>query len=483
MSPAKAVLQHRNPAHAEYELDDGKAAAALVRLDQVQNLVHPDEFPEQRQDLHGDLRMTRGQLKELANDILVDGLTHTVLMRRLADGLYEVVDGTHRTSAHVEAGFETVPAFFRDDYDDQKAAMRRILANELREDLSPLQQARDWQRAIDTGIDQKTLAAQIGKSTGTVSKRLALLDVPAAIADLHPQYLGVDDVSWWKPLAGHDELAEKIAAKVRKTGNPLRRYGFVDAIVDCLGISDATPATAPLNQTWLGKLVKAPSWDLFGVVKPDHVKQAQKLDHAVFGTKTNPDLILVWDVEAGIQLGHDITEAWRAKKQAQKEAAQKVDPEALQRQQEREATRRRNEAAKARTAARMSEQLLAIKKPSDDHVDEMGRVLLNWLVDMWDELEPAEAEALRQVLGKHADVYEDEAWENGVFPSDDVFLELLGRDRATAMRYMLFFFGREAVGTGLQERRDAAHKVFAGETSKQTAAHAERALRAAEAAA
>lgn len=470
----KTVLQHRNPAHAEYELDDGKAAAALVPIHQIQNLVLPDEFPDKHEDLTGEIRMTRGELKELATDITTNGLDDDVILKRLASGIYWRIDGRHRVAAHVEAGFDTVPARFRDDYDEKEVAMRTILANELRTDLTPFQQALDWQNAIDAGVEAKEIAARMGKSPSTVSKRLALLAVPPAIARLAPKFLPFEDVPWWKPLQGWDELAEKVAAAVRKSGNPVTQYGRRDLLVRQLGVGADSLGAAPLDQGWVAKVAKLNSWELYGFADETYRKKVLKLEHVVFGTKASPDLVLVRDVAAAKELALEATQKLRDKKAKEDEQRKKNNQKHAKERQKAEALQA---ATSARAARLIGERIAPIKKLDDELTVALARSFLREFGWGSDYVEGPIVDVAVQILGKHAEVLKIEPDAPVVEISIEIFDELLGRSKTAAWQYLALVVA-EAGRTESGEFGQAMHELFAGETREATEQAAEKEVKA-----
>ena len=55
-----------------------------------------------------------------------------------------------------------------------------VIENLQREGLAPLEEALAYRRLIDLGYSQRKLAERVGSSQATVSKRLALLNLPEA---------------------------------------------------------------------------------------------------------------------------------------------------------------------------------------------------------------------------------------------------------------------------------------------------------------
>jgi ParB/RepB/Spo0J family partition protein len=124
-----------------------------------------------------------------------DGWTHVIVM------------GHRRAAAARAAGLEQVPAVVRDDLAGAPALAAMIAENMHRAGLQPLAEAGAMGELARLGWSQRAIAAEVGCSQAHVSKRLALLDLPAparaAVAagkmapaqavELHKAITGVDD--------------------------------------------------------------------------------------------------------------------------------------------------------------------------------------------------------------------------------------------------------------------------------------------------
>ncbi|MDR1387373.1 MAG: ParB/RepB/Spo0J family partition protein [Propionibacteriaceae bacterium] len=94
-----------------------------------------------------------------------------------------VMAGNRRLAAAVVAGLDEVPIIVRTDLAGQDAAVT-LHENSNRLELTPIEEARAFRAIIESGVSQTTLAEQIGLPQSAISKRLALLQLPAAVQDL-----------------------------------------------------------------------------------------------------------------------------------------------------------------------------------------------------------------------------------------------------------------------------------------------------------
>ena len=136
------------------------------RLDQPR-----DQFDEDR-------------LQDLAASIARHGLIQPVIVRKLANGDYQIIAGERRWRAARLAGLTEIPVRVL-DADDRTVAELALVENLQREDLNPMEEARGYQKLIsDYSLTQEEAAAGVGKSRSAVTNSLRLLNLSAPVADL-----------------------------------------------------------------------------------------------------------------------------------------------------------------------------------------------------------------------------------------------------------------------------------------------------------
>jgi len=99
----------------------------------------------------------------LARSIAEIGLRQPINVRPIGDG-YEIRGGGHRHAAFVKLGFQTIPAFVRDD-DDLRAELAEIDENLIRSDLTPIERdiAVARRKAIYEQLHPETVHGAAGK--------------------------------------------------------------------------------------------------------------------------------------------------------------------------------------------------------------------------------------------------------------------------------------------------------------------------------
>jgi ParB family chromosome partitioning protein len=148
-----------------------------------------DGFRAKIEDLHPNRAQPRTRfddatLTELSTSIKEIGVLEPILVRRRAQGGYEIVAGERRWRAAQRAGLREVPVYVR-ELTEKRAFEAALVENIQREDLNPLETARAFQRLLEEdGHSHETIAALIGKDRSTVANALRLLKLPESVIDL-----------------------------------------------------------------------------------------------------------------------------------------------------------------------------------------------------------------------------------------------------------------------------------------------------------
>ena len=173
-------------------------------------LIEPDE-----QNMRTDL----GDVSELAQSISELGVLQPLLVRSKPGGRYGLVAGHRRLAGAVQAGLAEVPVLVLGELDDTQRDLVMLVENLQREDLSPIEEARGYERVLARGVPggQSGLARKIGRSQGHISKRLALLELPEeALVAVEAGKLSVADAARLVPLAAWPERIGAVLASVQR---------------------------------------------------------------------------------------------------------------------------------------------------------------------------------------------------------------------------------------------------------------------------
>jgi ParB family chromosome partitioning protein len=112
------------------------------------------------------------------------GVLQPVLVRALADEVYELIAGERRWRAARRAGLPTIPAIVR-DASEAHSVEEALIENLHRQDLSPLEEAGAYQQLIeDFGLTHEQLSVRVGKSRVAITNTLRLFQLPPAVQKL-----------------------------------------------------------------------------------------------------------------------------------------------------------------------------------------------------------------------------------------------------------------------------------------------------------
>lgn len=150
--------------------------------------IRPNPY-QPRQDVD------QAALEELKSSIQQAGLLQPVVVRPRpqAEGeSYELIAGERRLRACQALGWERIPAVKR-DVDDRTALTLALIENLQRDDLSPVDEARGYERLIaEFNLAQQDVADAVGRDRSTVANALRLLKLPEAVLQmLHEGHLSV----------------------------------------------------------------------------------------------------------------------------------------------------------------------------------------------------------------------------------------------------------------------------------------------------
>jgi ParB family chromosome partitioning protein len=157
------------------------------------NIIRPN--PDQPRTVFDEKSML-----ELADSIRQHGVFQPVIVKP-SGGTYTLVAGERRVRASRLAGLTKVPAIIR-DYNAVYLSELAILENLQREDLTPIEEAIAFQKAIfNLKLTHEELGKKIGKSRAYVTNIMGLLNLPAAV---------IDDVNKGRISMGHARALSKL---------------------------------------------------------------------------------------------------------------------------------------------------------------------------------------------------------------------------------------------------------------------------------
>ena len=140
-------------------------------------MIAPD--PEQPRE-----EFDEDSLRRLADSLRIRGQLQPVRVRwDEGRGAYVILVGERRWRAAQLAGLSELQAVIVDrELPADEILMIQLVENALREDLKPVEQAKSYQRLINTrGWSTRELAAELHVAQSSVVRSLALLDLPPVV--------------------------------------------------------------------------------------------------------------------------------------------------------------------------------------------------------------------------------------------------------------------------------------------------------------
>jgi len=155
-------------------------------------------------------------LEELSNSIREQGVIQPIIVRpsKSSEGKYEIIAGERRWLASQNAGLHEVPVVVL-NVNDVKSLEFSLIENVQRHDLSPIEEARGYQRLVDDfNYNHDKLSKFIGKSRSYIANSLRLLSLQDEILLMVEQgNLTAGHARALIGLQNSVELAKKIVQK------------------------------------------------------------------------------------------------------------------------------------------------------------------------------------------------------------------------------------------------------------------------------
>lgn len=124
-------------------------------------------------------------LEELAESIKLKGVIQPIIVTKLDNGKYMIIEGERRWRASGIAGRQSIPVVVRNTYTAKERLELALITNAQREDLNPVELAVAYKKLMDEhSYKHEDLGVIVGKSRSAVTNRLRLLNLPKEVLDL-----------------------------------------------------------------------------------------------------------------------------------------------------------------------------------------------------------------------------------------------------------------------------------------------------------
>ncbi len=129
-------------------------------------------------------RFDQQRLVALAESMSASGPIAPVIVRPLGEH-YQLIAGERRWRAAYLAGLSHIPAVIYRQLDDRAAYEIAVVDNMVREDLTPVEEARSIAVLCDrSGLGKAEIARRVGRSRESISNLVRLLDLPEVVLEL-----------------------------------------------------------------------------------------------------------------------------------------------------------------------------------------------------------------------------------------------------------------------------------------------------------
>lgn len=124
-------------------------------------------------------------LQELAESIKIKGVIQPIIVTKLDNGKYMIIEGERRWRASGLAGKKTIPVVLRKTDTAKERLELALITNAQREDLNPVELAVAYKKLMDEhNYKHEDLGVIVGKSRSAVTNRLRLLNLPKTVLTL-----------------------------------------------------------------------------------------------------------------------------------------------------------------------------------------------------------------------------------------------------------------------------------------------------------
>lgn len=180
-----SVLLSQNAVRAPYagdtEISSGTSVNNALPANEL-SFFNPNQFVVGKYQAR--THFDEAALEDLVASVKAQGVLHPLLARKGDDGTLELIAGERRLRAAQKAGLKEVPCRVL-DLTEKQAFEIGLLENIQREDLSPMEEARGYDKLIsEIGYTQEVLAEKLGKSRAHLANTLRLLRLPKDVQKL-----------------------------------------------------------------------------------------------------------------------------------------------------------------------------------------------------------------------------------------------------------------------------------------------------------
>lgn len=154
---------------------EARADGSLRRLQL--SAIRPNPFQPRRE-------FPEAAMSELIESLRTSGLLQPIVVRPGVNGMFEVIAGERRLRAAQHLGWQDIDVVIR-EADDRTLLTLALVENLQRDDLSPIDEARGYQRLMsEFHASQGEVATLVGRARPTIANAVRLLQLPDEVQAL-----------------------------------------------------------------------------------------------------------------------------------------------------------------------------------------------------------------------------------------------------------------------------------------------------------
>lgn len=268
------------------------------------------------------VRADVGDVTDLSESILMNGLISPLAVRQLDDGRYLIVAGHRRHAAITQlrdgskSRFKTVPCMIRTGGDDGDRVAEMLVENLQRSDLNPVEEGIAFLRLTkEFGYKRDELAIKIGRSPSYVNARITILKLPEQALNLLRHGGLTLDVALKLAQVGNDAKVEKLL----KSGKYTAEHHIENAIKETKAETLRDRFIKKLDALEVPHTFDRPPFHRVTTLETDNPADVDALakipKNATAYISVDP-----WRGTCTLTIGREMTEAEKAKRQAADEA-------------------------------------------------------------------------------------------------------------------------------------------------------------------
>lgn len=124
-------------------------------------------------------------LDELAESIKEKGVIQPVIVTKVSDNKYMIIEGERRWRASNRVGKKTIPIVVRNANTKQERLELAVLTNAQRQDLNAIDMAIAFKKlADDYNYTHEDISRLVGKNRATITNKIRLLELPMPIQQM-----------------------------------------------------------------------------------------------------------------------------------------------------------------------------------------------------------------------------------------------------------------------------------------------------------